>query len=886
MNRELGTLNLLRPMKIGNWIKRLFHKGTPGERLSPDDIESLRTAFKARYHNFKLLLNANNKALEIMSEVQEALRGATPFGMTFVRSRCTSITTNVFQIIKHLNELAPKRYELLLGRFEEIRKRISPFLEPGEFPKDGPLVLSLREVGKDLADQVGAKAANLGEVSTRLHLNIPNGFVVTAAAYQRFMEHNDLQTEIDRRIQTSEVERLDRLHELSAQIQQLIIRASLPADLEEGILEHYRSLEMDEGKGVALAMRSSALGEDLQGISFAGQYRSELNVSSENIVRAYKEILASKYSLQAITYRLNRGIRDEDVAMCVACMTMVDPVSGGVTYSRNPLNIRDDSIVVNSVWGLPKSVVDGSAPSDLFVVSRGEPMAILQKTIPSKDHKFVCYPREGVCRLDMTGDEMRLPSLSDEQALEIALLAIRIEEYCKAPQDIEWAVRRDGTIILLQCRPLQQMDVLDKAQSRIYVEREIGRVVLRGGAAASPGVGAGPVFVAKKDMDALRFPDGAVLVAAQASPRWASLLNKASAVITEQGGIAGHLANVAREFGVPALLGVKGAMQRLSAGQMVTVDADGHSVYDGHIDALLKAKEPPKNLMQGSPVYESLKGSIRHITPLNLLDPDSPEFKPHSCKTFHDITRFCHEKAVLEMFSFGKNHHFPERSSKQLYCDGPMQFWVINLDDGFSEEVTDRWILLENICSVPMLSLWQGMIAVPWKGPPPLDSRGFMSVLFEATVNPALDPSTGASYGMRNYFMISRNFCSLQSRFGFHFSIVEALVGKRAIENYISFQFKGGAADLQRRIFRARFLIEILDQYDFRTEIREDAAFARLEGYEQSLMEERLRVLGYLIIHTRQLDMIMANSAAMSRQRQKILKDLRDVVVSNHPSFA
>jgi pyruvate,water dikinase len=868
-------------LKVRNFIKRMTSGGGPEEAPPAGSVEGLRTAFKARYQNFKLLLNANNKALEIMTEMEEAARGQGAFGMIYVRALCTRVSTSVFQVAKHLNELAPGKYEELYGRFKAIQKEINPFIHPKALPKGGSLVLALQEVDKHLADQVGGKAANLGEIRNRLHLNVPEGFVITAEGYQHFLEFNQLQPEIDRLLQATDVERLDQLHRLSTAIQQLIIRSPLPENLERDILEHYRQLEQKEGKGVTVAVRSSALGEDVTGMSFAGQYRSELNVSSENILRAYKDVVASKYGLTAMAYRMTRGIRDEDVAMCAGCFKMVDAVSGGVAYSRNPVSLRRDFMIINAVWGLPKSVVDGSTPSDLFVLSRGEPITILRKEIPVKGHKFVCYPSEGVCRMDVTGDESHLASLSDEQAIEIGRLALRLEGYYGSPQDMEWAVAKDGSIVVLQCRPLKQMEgVADIGVSKTSQVTEPGPVLLTGGVTASPGVGFGVVFVVKKDMDALQFPEGAVLVAAQSLPRWAALLSRASAVITEQGSMAGHLANVSREFGVPAIFGVRGATELLRNGQRVTVDADDARVYEGRVEVLLRKEPQTRNLMEGSPVLEALKGAARHIVPLNLLDPDSPHFAPRNCRTFHDITRFCHEKGVYEMFQFGKEHRFPERSAKQLLCDVPTQFWVINLDDGFRAEVTESCVSLENIVSIPMLALWQGINAVPWQGPPPVDSRGFMSVLMEATINPALDPSMGSPYAARNYFMVSKNFCSLQSRFGFHFSTVEALVGERAMENYISFQFKGGAANLQRRIYRARFVADLLEDYDFRMEVRQDAVFARLEGYEQLFMESRLRVLGYLTIHTRQLDMVMSDSQSVNHHRQRITEDLKKVVAS------
>ncbi|MDI6775809.1 MAG: PEP/pyruvate-binding domain-containing protein [Syntrophales bacterium] len=865
------------------FLKKIFST-PPRRRLFTFNVEELRSTFRARYHNFKLLLNANNKALEIMADIEQALAGGRPFSMSFIRANCTALSVNVFRIIQNLDELAPGKYRELYNRFRDIETSINQILSRRRLPKGDRLVISLREIGGEMADEVGNKMAGLGEIKNQLQISTPEGFVITALAYQRFFAHNDLQTEIDRRLQSSRGEQIVHLYTLSAGIQQLIIRSSIPPDLEEIIMEAYRDLEQQVRGGITVSLRSSALAEDSMGTSFAGQYRSELNVSAENIMRAYREVIASKYSLPAMAYRLNKGIRDEDIDMCVGCMVMVDALTGGVIYSRNPLDMRDSSIFINSAWGLPKSVVDGSGASDLFVVLRDN-MAVVKKEIRNKEYKFVCYPEEGVCRLDLAGEKASSPSLTDDQVRRLAGMTMKIEEYYGFPQDIEWAISQDGAVYILQCRPLKQFDTGENVPGGPEEPVEKESVIIAGGITASAGVACGPVFIVKRDMDTLQFPEGAVLVTPWPLPRWAALLSRAQAVVTEEGSFAGHLATVAREFNVPALFGVPGATDTLKNNDLVTVDAEGRRIYKGRVEALLVQSEHKKKFAEGSPVYEILKEVSRYIVPLNLLDPDAPDFKPQKCRTFHDLTRFSHEKAVWEMFSFGKEHHFPERASKQLVTDVPMQFWVIDLDDGFKDEVEGRHVKLENISSIPMLALWKGITAIPWRGPPPVNAKGFLSILHEATTNLALDPSSRSSYAVRNYFMISKNFCSLHSRFGFHFSIVEALVGERALENYISFQFKGGAADYQRRVRRTFFVGRILEEFGFRTEVREDALFSRLEGQEEGFMKGRLMVIGYLIIHTRQLDMIMLDDASISGQRAKIMRDIHSILETPGPAI-
>lgn len=854
-------------------LRRLFGKRLPPPP-DPAELEAQRAACSLKFHHFKMLLAANGKALEIISEIEKALEGHTVFGMTFVRSACTGVGVNVFQVIRHLDQLAPETYIRLYERFQDIQGRIEALLAPTRGRRGGRLAVPLAEVGADLADLVGSKMAGLGEIACRLRLPVPPGFVITAAGFDAFMAAEGLKEEIDRLLQAAEVESMEDRFRLAAAIQQRIIQSPLPGALREEIAAAFARLEAEAGAGVRVSVRSSALGEDADGANFAGQFRSLLNVSGADLAAAYREVVASMYGLPALNYRLSRGIRDEDAAMCVGVMAMVPCRSGGVAYSRNPVDIRDDAALITSAFGLPKMVVDGSGPADLFVVARGEVLRVAERRIAAKTLSFQCRKDEGVCSLEPAAQIRSEPSLSDAEALRLADMAVVLEEYYGTPQDIEWAVAEDGSIFILQCRSLRLSE--ERRQRFHDVAREPDWTTLvMGGATASPGVACGRVCAVRSDADALGFPPGAVLVVGQALPKWASLLPYASALAAEQGNLSGHLANVAREFGVPALTGCPDLLDCLEPGRMITVDADAGRIYDGCVESLLASAAARPGRLVGSPVHGLLVEVGRLVAQLDLTDPDAPEFRIRNCRTLHDIIRFCHEKAVSEMFHLSVARDLSECEGARLFADVATQFWVVDLEDGFTREPEDGWIRIENIASVPMLALWEGITAIPWAGPPRMDAKGFMAIIAQAASNPNLVPASRGTYAERNYFILSKNFCNLQSRFGFHLCSVEAMVSDRPSRNYLVFRFQGGAADLGRRRRRAQFITEILVGQGFAVRVNEDALSARLEGYNARAMKKRLKIVGYLTQHTRQLDMIMNDPAAIAAHRERILKDIQ-----------
>ena len=846
------------------------------------DAEQLarEEAFKARLRErcarFRRLLSSNKTALEAMSDVEEHLSGSRPFGMDYVHAASTRAVTAVFQMVRDLNALSDDSYESLQAAFDRIRGQMQSLLE--EQPhQDGPNIMPLGDIRLRHITLVGGKMANLGEVAAHAGLDVPEGFAVTVSAYYRFMNYTGLRSELNRRIQTTDMHSLDEVFSLSAALQQAVLSAPLPPDLEREITESVAEMQRRAGPGLLLALRSSAVGEDSLGVSFAGQYRSELNVPPEEACEVWKEIVASKYAVTAMSYRYQHGIPDDTAPMCVGVLAMVQAAAGGVAYSRDPVAAArgQEQVLLNAVPGLPQGVVDGAVTPDVFIFTRTNPPKPISKSL-----------------VGLAGAPA---SLMDAQAAELAQVALALEEYYAEPQDVEWALdSRTGRIVVLQSRPLREAAATsetaaasvdsDDAAAPSGSAAHVGcphlqasvtggpEVLACGGVTVSPGVGMGPVFVARKEADMLSFPKDGILVVERALPRWAPLLSRAAGMVSETGGMAGHLASVAREYRLPAVFSLPNACNLLENAGDATLDA-GHCAVFAGINPQLAAHVPePPNLMEGSPVHQRLEALARLMVPLHLLDPESPQFAPEHCQTLHDITRFCHEKSVQLMFDDDSDVN--QRMGKQLKAGVKLQYWIVDMGGGFKRHVGGAVVDIADIASTPMLALWDGMVAIPWAGPPAASASGFMTVMIESTMNPDLESTAPNAMANKNFFIISDNYMILQARYGYHFCTVESMAGADNHENFVSFQFKGGAADRQRRRLRARMVADLLEQHGFRADVKDDSLFAVAENFSAAEILQKTRMIGYLLIHTRQVDMIMLEQDRAAAMKSKLGHDM------------
>jgi pyruvate,water dikinase len=818
---------------FGSRLKRALRSlGRSG--VGPEKIDRHGARFRSMYERFREILSLNDSVLQLIADIEDKLSGRQGFALEPMIQRVHRAAMDVFVMARNLNQMADNRYRDLF----EVLRRVTADLDlecAGHGRRDfGPLVLPLEGLRATDAPVAGGKMANLGEVQRIEGLRVPEGFVITASAFRRFMARNNLFERAGQLESLFEMFSRRTFAEACRDVQSAISHASIPLDLENAILGAYDALA--NGRPLLVSMRSSAAGEDISA-SHAGLYYTELSVSRELLLDTYCLVIGSAFSPGAVAYRVERGLTDWEATMAVGCMRMLEPRCSGILFSRNFRDLAADEVVLSATAGLAARVAAGRQGAEEIVIRRGEP--------------------------PFGGSSL----LSHEDLARLFETARRLEQHFGSPQDIEWAIEGDQ-IYVLQARP---MVVAPQAPLEVRETVPSQEPLLKGGYTACPGTAAGPVFVVRGDEDLDLFPQAGILVARHSSPGFSRVMPIASAIITDVGSPTGHMAILAREFQVPAIVGLENATQILENSRTVTVDAGTCRVYDGILPGFV-AQPATRAPLADSPAVKRLRCLARFVTPLHLLDPKSREFSPSHCQTLHDITRFIHEKVYAVMFRIGDQAAQENPVAHPLKADLPLAIQVFDLGGAVADGAgASGFLRPEEIVSVPLVAFLNGLTdeRIQWKKPRPVSARGFLSVLGEGLAGP---PPSARGVGSASYAAVSDRYLNFSTKAGYHFSTIDAYCGQSQNKNYIHFRFSGGAAGEDRRFRRVQFLAEVLGHLDFKVTTGGDHLVARLEKYDQGAIVCRLTELGRLTMCCRQLDMLMDSDESPQQFAQWFLK--------------
>jgi pyruvate,water dikinase len=816
----------LGPIKILlNRIRSLFFGKRRVDRITKED-QLYPQRIKLMYENFREILALNDSTLQLISDVEDRVSGGVAFSYNLIVGRIRRAVMDVFMMVKSLDQLAGGKYPDLFDSLRNVKKGIEAGMPEPKESLTGPLVMGLQDIKAGDAPLVGIKMANLGEVRNNLGMTVPDGYAVTTVAFNRFLNHQNIRDRAERLEELLETAGAHVAGVACRELQQMIISASMPVEIERAIERAYANL--CGNKDCPVAVRSSGVAED-QVASHAGLFYTELNVGKGWMFETYRWVLASTYGIGPVQYRLKYGLTSEDAQMAVGILKMVEPQCSGVIFSRSFENPSDDKVIISVVTGLtdPAQAVEKRFEELIYAPGREDTVV---STI-----------------------------LNAQQIITLYKAARKIEEHFGLAQDIEYIFDSAGQLFIMQCRPMGSSPpeiMMHPQQIETTVEP-----ILTGGFTACSGIGAGAVCQIQNERDLDRFPEGGILVARHSSPKYVQTMNRCTAIITDEGSSMGHMGILAREFGIPTIVGLHGASDNLFNSRIITVDATSRKVYDG---MLIDPKSlPPKScVLHASPAARKLREIARLVIPLHLIDTSSIEFTPSHCRSLHDITRYAHEKVFEEMFYLGSKASLHQPSALKLKGNLPYAVLVLDVGGGIGDgaNLADG-LDIKDIISFPMKMFLEGLLdrRIVWDKPRAVSARGFASIMAEGLAGL---PAEAKGVGKLSFAIISDKYMNFSTKAGYHFNTVDTYCGRSINKNYIHFRFEGGAANEKRRQRRCQFLSRILEALGFKAQIRGDVVVGRLEKYEQEFVATRLTELGRLTLCARQMDMLMDSDAS------------------------
>jgi pyruvate,water dikinase len=460
-----------------------------------------------------------------------------------------------------------------------------------------------KNIDKHDIDSVGGKGANLGEM-IQAGFPVPNGFVVTVAAYKKFLDATKIRHKIEEALHGLDTNDSRALDIASLKVRQIITRAKFPDDIAKDVIKAYFTLSGGSMKSALVAVRSSATAEDLPGASFAGQQATFLNVSGEaNLIEKVKEAWASLFTSRAIFYRQTNKFDHFKVGIAVPVQKMVASDKSGIMFTINPVTNDKTRITIEAIFGLGEMIVQGAVTPDHYEVDK-KSNEIVAREINVQEKQMIKKGRENRIVKFSKKDGGKV-KLTDDEIVSLAKLGKKLEAHYYFPQDSEWAIE-NGEVFIVQTRPVTTASNVNTQTTSLTNKAEI----LIKGDPASPGIATGPVKILASAKEIHKLNSGDILVAEQTNPDFVPAMRKAVAILTERGGRTSHAAIVSRELGIPAVVGAKDVRKLLKDGMVISINGTTGEVYKGTVAigkaSVVKKATPVEHQQTATKVYVNL----------------------------------------------------------------------------------------------------------------------------------------------------------------------------------------------------------------------------------------------------------------------------------------
>ncbi len=837
-----------------------------------------RWRIRALFQNFRRILACNTQALERMAEMDQALGGAYIFDRAFLESSVHELSRLVHHVVYNLNALTGNGYVELYDRYEELRGALGGVLAGGTDSGTGgagteavtrvwgivDMVADVRDVDWEQEPAAGFEAACLARLARHHGARIADALVVGTTGCAALAGGGDAAETVAQALRDGALRMGNDTASFTVRVCP-VDETGRPAGRET------------ERAGVVPDMLPHGLRDALREV--AGDIGATGATGAAGTTHGMVALLLPESPL---------------------------PVSGWL-HSHAPMGPVRHAVLVEARFpagGEPEHALPVSI--DRYALSRVHPFDLLCCEIPQRAARHPLPDgHEPLAPSDSLRGLLRGSALLEPPFLQgLAGLAMAAERLAGQPVELRWGMDTEGRCVLLGVRPSSVRlgeekpagpDGTDGPDRPDRPDRSDGTdgianqdddsddapamlVLRQGGQTVQMGVAAGGVVRLTEGTRPEDCPLGGIGVARAASPNLAPLLGRLAGLVTEFGTTAGHLATVARELRVPAVFGMPGVRDAVSPGDIVTLDAGDTALYRGAMEGLLHTTDADEDLHPAAPEYRTLRRLLRLVAPLDLVDPDAPDFSPAGCRTYHDILHFCHEMSVEALINLRDTR--PELAAPRVHrvrLDLPLDLRLLDVGDGVALPPgmggdtlgREPWLDISSVRSAPLLAFLSGLRAEgAWSHRPArLRAGDILSGMGGApgtAANGAGQDAEWAATGA-NLAIAGRDYLNLTLRLGYHFTVLDVLLSDNPNRNHAYFRFAGGMADPARRVRRAHLVCGVLEELGFATRVRGDMVTGRLRATEHAALRDAVAALGMLTAFTRQVDTTLNDDADMVR---------------------